>query len=392
MKILPLLLLSSFIFTNITASKANNFKVDGVVSLGYIAPTSNHFLGEKAGENAIFTESAIKISYSFKNRFAVSSQVMLREIVGYTEPGARIDYLQLDYRNSMWQNSQQTYTLGRFKTQQGFYNNTRDIPFSRPSILLPQSVYFESLRNFSLSLDGIKINSVHSFDDSDLTLEIGGGKNTIDSDFNRTIFGETATGNWQSKNNYYTDVKWENQNISLGINYFKVALDYTPNVGSYIPIEINKMIIPYPLIEGTYRSEALIYSGQYRLPNWEFTFEHSNFTFDSIGFYFSTVKRESKIKGTYFQGRYFLNNALTLLVRYDVMKDRSDIKSTRKSLTQTKDLTLGVTWAFHKKWQLALEYHFLEGILWVPPVTKTTTVTDLDNRWGIAAIQLSYKF
>ena len=392
MKILPLLLLSSFLLIHITAVKANNFKADGVISIGYMAPTSNHFFGAKAGENAVITENALKLSYNFENRFAVSSQVTFREARGFSESGTRLDFLQLDYRNSLWENSQQTYTIGRFKTNQGFYNKTRDIPFTRPSVMLPQSVYYESLRNFVLSLDGIKINNVYSFELSDLTMELGVGKNSIDSDFNNTIFGSTATGSWDSDNNYYTDIKWENQQISLGVNYSKVSLDYNPGPGSYIPIEINGMSFPAYLIKGNYSSDIFIYSGQYRLPDWEFTMEHSVFSFDSTGFYGPTSTRASKIKGTYFQARYFLNEKLVLLARYDVMKDLSDGKSAIKSLTEAKDLTLGLTWSFNKQWQLALEYHFIEGILWVPPVTKTTAVSVVDNRWGISAIQLSYRF
>lgn len=397
MKILPLLLLSSLLLTLLTVAKADNFKadnfkIDGVISLGYMAPTSNHFFGSNAGKNAVITENSLRLSYNFDNRFALSSQVIFRDAEGFSTSGGRLDFLQLDYRNSVWDNSQQTYSIGRFKTQQGFYNKTRDIPFTRPSVMLPQSVYYESLRNFVLSLDGVKVNSIHSFDTSDLTLELGIGKNSIDSDFNSIIYGDTATGSWDSENNYYSDLKWENQQISLAVNYSNVALDYNPSVGSYLPIEINGAIFPAPLNEGNYRSSIYIYSGQYRLPNWEFTLEHSNFTFDSIGFVIPHYKRTSKIKGTYFQARYFLNEKFILLARYDVMKDISDEKSTVKSLTQGKDLTLGLTWSFNKQWQLALEYHFIKGILWVPPVTKVIPVDDIDEKWGISAIQLSYRF
>ena len=392
MKILLLLLLINLILTGLTVAKANNFKVDGVLSLGYIAPTSNQLFGSKDGENTIITENAFRVSYNFDNRFSVSSQIMLRDTRGESGVEARIDFLQLDYRNSFWDNSQQTYTIGRFKAQQGFYNETRDITFTRPSIMLPQSVYFEAIRNFVLSLDGIKLNSTHSFDFSDLTFELGAGKSPIDSSLNSAIFGDTATGAWESDTNYYADIKWDNQNISLGINYTDISLDYTPGINSFLPIEVNGFVFSAPLLEGVYRSSSFIYSAQYRLPNWEFTVEHSDYLFDSTGFSFARNTTTSNIKGTYFQTRYFLSDTLFLLARYDVMQDVSATKSSVKSLTEGKDLTLGFTWSFHKQWQVALEHHFLEGILWVPPVTKTTSIEDVDNKWGVSAIQLSYRF
>jgi hypothetical protein len=37
------------------------------------------------------------------------------------------------------------------------YNTTRDVPFTRPSIILPQSIYFERTRNLTVSADGGEI-------------------------------------------------------------------------------------------------------------------------------------------------------------------------------------------------------------------------------------------
>jgi hypothetical protein len=45
--------------------------------------------------------------------------------------------------------------VGRIKTAYGLYNTTRDVPFTRPSIVLPQSIYFERTRNLTVSADGV---------------------------------------------------------------------------------------------------------------------------------------------------------------------------------------------------------------------------------------------
>ena len=47
--------------------------------------------------------------------------------------------------------------VGRLKNPFGFYNDTRDVAFTRPGILLPQSIYFDRTRNLGLSGDSVQI-------------------------------------------------------------------------------------------------------------------------------------------------------------------------------------------------------------------------------------------
>lgn len=45
--------------------------------------------------------------------------------------------------------------VGRVRLRLGLYNDTRDVAFTRPSILLPQSIYFDRTRELQISGDGI---------------------------------------------------------------------------------------------------------------------------------------------------------------------------------------------------------------------------------------------
>jgi len=293
MKILRLLLLNSLLlFAQQGAADESKIKIDGFVSVGYLSPSDNHNYGDKAGEGAILTENVLRLSYDFNNGFALSSQALLREAGDFYDGGSRLDFLRLDYRDSFWHDSQQTFTLGRFKTRQGFYNETRDVPSTRPSILLPQSVYFESNRNFVLSLDGLKISNLQAFDNGDLAFEFGVGKNTTDDKFNQVILGPNVTGDWTSDNNYYSDIRWETQKLSLAINYSKVSLSFTPNFGDFLLVEQNNISFPALLIQGDYKSNVKTYSAQYRLSEWEFTIEHGELTSESMVFSFRVQKEK----------------------------------------------------------------------------------------------------
>lgn len=61
----------------------------------------------------------------------------------------RLDYGFLDYRLFSQEVNQVWYT--RWPVEESiFYNDTRDVAFTRPGILLPQSIYFDRTRNLGL--------------------------------------------------------------------------------------------------------------------------------------------------------------------------------------------------------------------------------------------------
>jgi len=87
-----------------------------------------------------------------------------------------------------------------------------------------------------------------------------------------------------------------------------------------------------------------------------------------------------------------LNEEFTLLIRYDSIKDVSDIQHPIDDYNSARDFTLGLTWSFNSQWQLSVEHHLIDGGLWLPPVTKTIPLADFESDWEITGLQLSYHF
>ena len=82
----------------------------------------------------------------------------LSRTAGKGSPGnIRLDYGFIDYTYFHRENSQLGIRLGRMKNPLGFYNDTRDVPFTRPSILLPQSIYFDRTRKLAIAADGVHL-------------------------------------------------------------------------------------------------------------------------------------------------------------------------------------------------------------------------------------------
>jgi hypothetical protein len=87
--------------------------------------------------------------------------------------GIRIDYGFVDYTAISTESMDFGIRLGRTKNPLGFYNDTRDVPFTRPSILLPQSIYFDRTRNLGLASDGAQVYGESRNSWGDLNAQFG---------------------------------------------------------------------------------------------------------------------------------------------------------------------------------------------------------------------------
>ena len=375
---------------------ANKLTIDGFISFGYLSASDNNFFGDKDGKDAFLTENVLKANYSIGHGFSASGQILYREAGEKYDGGARIDFLQLDYHTNMFGDGSNTFTLGRFKNRQGLYNETRDIPYTRPSILLPQSVYLDISRNFLLTTDGIKSRSYIPLDESDLFFEVGYGENSPDDKFSEITIAETAEGDWDSDRNHYIDLRWESRNLTLAYNFTNVVVDYTPHPGAFINVDFMGMPIPIPMTPGQFETDFNTYSIQDREAEWEVTAELSQREFITAGFSGPTAGGVTDVDGGYLQFRYFIDDQWTALIRYDDVELDFVLAGqgigVPEDLKKSTDLTVGLSLMINEDWQLMVEHHFVEGGAWLPPLTKTQILPPLEPDWGITAMQVSMKF
>ncbi len=100
-------------------------------------------------------------------------QLLSRQAGESSKGGIRIDYGFLDYTAITSEAKEFGVRLGRIKNPFGFYNDTRDVPFTRPSILLPQSIYFDRARNLAMASDGVQFYGESRNDWGDITGQFG---------------------------------------------------------------------------------------------------------------------------------------------------------------------------------------------------------------------------
>ncbi|MFZ1712642.1 MAG: hypothetical protein WAT53_06210, partial [Nitrosomonas sp.] len=136
----------------------NSLRINGFLSQGYVKTDQNNFFGKSDGKGSLdFRELGLAASLRPTEKLQLSGQLLWRRAGEGSRRGISIDFGFLDYSFVTRPAGELGIRLGRTKNPLGFYNDTRDVPFTRPSIILPQSIYFDRTRNLALASDGAQL-------------------------------------------------------------------------------------------------------------------------------------------------------------------------------------------------------------------------------------------
>ena len=165
---------------------SNAFQVHGFLTQGYVKTTANSFFGDSEDGSFDFRELGINASYRFNPQLMASAQLLSRTAGEMYDGSPDVDYAQIDFTSHASEQGQFGGILGRFKNPFGFYNDTRDVAATRPSIFVPQVIYWDRVRNLVLSNDGAMLygnlhKDLHSF-----YFNLFAGKSPIDENVEKT--------------------------------------------------------------------------------------------------------------------------------------------------------------------------------------------------------------
>ena len=139
-------------------SLPDGVQIHGFASQAMISTNHNNFFGNTENKTGFdFTELGANVSWRLNPSLQLSAQAISRR-AGEADNGAlRLDFATVDYTLHASENARYGVYLGKIKNPYGLYNETRDVASTRPSILLPQSIYLDRIRNFVLSSPGVAI-------------------------------------------------------------------------------------------------------------------------------------------------------------------------------------------------------------------------------------------
>ena len=380
------------------ASWLDDFQFHGFVAQSYLHTSDNNFFGDSEDGSYEFQEFGLNTLWRSVASLQVAAQLVARD-AGETDDGdLRFDYAFVDYAFLNSDTGNSGIRIGRVVNPYGFYNDTRDIAATRPSILLPQSIYFDVNRNFALSSDGVHFYHLAGDQNGYYNFQFGVFEpRTEDPDLEPAIFllqipgrplprGKLeGTTSWMGRLIYEYDLG----RLRVGLTAAEVNVEYEPGQGDFYS-------------DGDFQFRPYMLSLQYSRANWSATMEYAKRTTElrDFGMFLPDVK----FTGTsYFvQGTYRIAENWEVFARYDDLVWNDDDKDGKEVSKNTggllpghsryaKDWTYGARWDINQYLMLRLEWHQVEGTGWLS-LLENPDPTTTSKDWDLYAVSLSARF
>ncbi|WP_166462113.1 hypothetical protein [Halomonas urmiana] len=369
----------------------DTLQMHGFLSQALIITDENNFFGPSSEDEGSFkfTEIGANVSLRPHEDVLLAAQVLSRR-AGDDGSDARpvLDYGVVDYQ--MLSDQKRTFGIqvGRFKNPFGFYNQTRDVAFTRPSILLPQSIYFDRTRSLALSGDGISLYHEERFNRGLLRTQIGFGQAQAGDDLRRTLRLDSIDGSLDPRESAIGQIRYEHDGGRI------IAAISTASANARFDSSTPG------LSDGDFFFKPWVFSLQYNQENWSLTgeyawrnsgledFNNPAFNFDVTG------------ESWYVQYTRRIDEDWQWLVRYDSLISNRDDTSGKEYEASgmgpahsqfADDITLGLQWTPHPRLLLAGEYHHVDGTGWLP-VQDNPDPSETSRRWNMLLFQLSLRF
>ena len=388
-----LVTLSIVVTTHADTKVPENLQVHGFLSQGYLLTSGNKVFGNSKDNGSFgFREIGLNASLQPMPSLQLSAQLLSRHAGKGNNGGIRVDYGFADYRISSDVTKQFGIRLGRVKNPFGFYNETRDVPFTRPSILLPQSIYFDRTRNLALAGDGAQLYGEANTNFGDFSIQFQTGLPQVnDKNSEVALIGGNFPGKLQSRLSYIGRIIYEldGGRLRLAVSGSQLNVGYDPAA----PFGAD-------LMAGLVRFSPIIFSAQYNAERFSITSEYAIRPFRIKDFGVSALDLNFIGESYYIQGAYRFNQEWEGFLRYDVLfTDRND-RNGRQFRTSTgrpahnrfaKDMTVGLRWSITPEIMLRAEYHRIDGTAWLSTLDNPDHF-NTNRHWNLFAAQISYRF
>lgn len=372
-----------------------DWQAHGFASQGYTLTSDYNFFGNSRGSGSLdFTEVGVNVMGHIQPNLLLAAQGLYRNAGGSDQLGFRLDFANLDYHMSVGEGATAGIRLGRVKNPVGLYNETRDVIWTRPSVILPQSIYLDSLalRQAMISSDGGILYGRYTSGDHALTTELvvsepqdntGGGAEFLTGI--RGVEGELGGRPLLIGRMGY---EWQEGRFRLMFTAVDLDRDFnsaTPGVPS-----------------GNVKAFYPIASAQLNLEDWSFTGEYGRINTTRSGFSPGGADVENTSEAFYVQAQYRFMQDWSALLRFDSFTVNVNDRDGNHLAALTglpnhnffaKDITTGLRWEFHHNWLLAAEYHSIWGTALLSPVDNPDLMQrNGPEHWDMLATMISFRF
>lgn len=365
----------------------------GFVAQGAIDANGSNFVNDDESTSLALTELGINASFQLTNDIRLAGQATYLDGGNRYPDGFSLDYLLIDwslFSNEKWQTN---LYIGRIKNYHWLYSATRDVPMTRPSIILPQSVYFDATRNLSIGGDGAALTAKY-FSESygDFDFNISSSESDISAEQSSILLGPKSQGKLKHQKDLQASIYWQPDMSSWRFGLAVTDADFSYQSGSLSDF-----------LDGTIDLKRYYFNGEYHGEHWTFSYELLQETMEINGLLSNDFTRKPTGQGGFAQVEYLYNADVKILARAEhYYADRKD--KTGKKLNQASggfipqhfgyqhEFVIGTTVDLATNLQLQLEHHWIKGTARLTPVVIPNPSVNDDEYWQLAAIQFVYWF
>ncbi len=423
-----LLLLAAVVVPAVAGDLGDDIFLNGFVSQGYLNTSENNYLMPRSiSGTAAFTEAAITLTARPMDRLRVGIQFLGRNFGNAGNDQVLIDWAYGDYR---WKD-QLGFRAGKVKMPFGLYNEGRDVDMLRTSIFLPQSIYNEKQRDFTLAYEGagaygnfdlqgvgeldyhVYVGTLNVPDSStglwtdlfasfsqDLEPVVG---LAVDNDYNNSP--GTAEAGFRSMDDPQVTFPWifggaVNWTTPLeGLRLGSSALQGRYNIQTVLRYDViipegnnGAGYHPYDIaIDQTHKiNHIATFSAEYIRGDLTLAAEYYHDDFD-----------DDTTRGWYVLAGNRFSRLLSLAAYYsdaepaggDHAKRVQELSGLPEFYGWQRDLTISSRFDLTDFWLFKLEYHFIDGVALTQPRTLEENLDDpMKRHWGMFVAKTTFHF
>ena len=368
----------------------DELQIHGFLTQGFFHSSDNNVYGQSdGGISPGLTEIGLNISYQPWDRLRFAAQGLYRRAGDVDTGSVRLDYGLADLTLLEYDSGKLGIRGGRIKNPFGLYNETRDVAFTHPTILLPQGIYFDRSRSLLISADGGSFYAEQRTDFGDFNFKFNVGMPSRDLKEIQTVVlaTQTAQGSFETKPAIATQLSYEinGGEYIFAVSYMDFEFDFLPAAGEKIVPQNRSQIQPL-LFSAQYNGEKFTLTGEYE------------YRWNTLGRF---VAQGGKFvtESWYVEGSYRIMPQLQATVRYDTISvDKSDRDGLGaealgfpRHVAFAQDWVFGLRWDITPSWMVRGDYTRVHGTAWLPQADNPVVNNDVQD-WDLYGLQLSFKF
>lgn len=364
----------------------------GFIAQGLIKTSDDSFVAFDDEISTNLTELGINGSVRLAPAWRIAGQLVYLEGGNRYPSGARLDYLFVDWNFYSSLDWQANLYLGRSKNQHWLYSSTRDVPFTRASIVLPQSVYFDAFRDIAVSSDGVALQVRHSNYYGDFTYNWSYGVTPISNQQHKMLLGRDVSGKLQLGHDHKASLYWQPSlsRLSMGV--------------SLIDTEFSFARQDEPLFtDANFTVQRVMLHMRYHQELWELALELQQERVKVEGFFAHGFNQNQFGQGGYLLLQYRPTEQWRLFGFVDYSVNNKNDRSGRELEINTggkvadyfayqHTFATGLNYDFSLSLSLSAEVHWVKGVGRLSPVIVPDIANNQAEYWQLYALQLMYRF